>query len=39
MTREEKKEHKKKVKSENKERRLTKMPKHIKKKAEKRNKK
>jgi RIO kinase 1 len=39
MTKEENKERKKQIKIENKERRLTKMPKHIKKRAEKRNKK
>ena len=39
MTKEEKKEHKLKITLENKERRSTKTPKHIKKRAEKRNKK
>lgn len=39
MSKDEKKEHKKKVKGENKERRTTKTPKHIKKRACNRNKK
>lgn len=39
MTKEERKEHKRKVKEENKERRTTKTPKHIKKRCERKNKK
>ena len=39
MTKEEKKEHKRKVKEENRERRKTKTPKFIKKKAESKNRK
>jgi len=38
MTKEQRKEHKKSVKLENKEKRKIKLPKHLKKKAEKRNK-